>query len=340
VPPNRPKARSLSIFLLKESVLTSDDALLDPASLEKSDVNLGGDRVGKLFVKATVDRTPSWLSFFQGALNPAPPVLRNASAAAVLFASGAGRLFAVTFGYGRNLLRPGTWEEDFGLKVTLNTVDPSRIRSLDKFKFDAISQHSQIQASRDANIVEFGLDVEEDLLRAVTGKPRSPNPLANQLTGKDSLKADVQIALHQLPALLEKLWEKFNDVSYKEHFSWVDNVNDIRDPTLTKQLDGTLIEKLRSREFDRLWLAIPDRVDWAGMAGFKYSDTHKAQVHSDVHFQTFLEEAGEHFVPTAEALKSRKRIYLISHENDSVAATWSAYRCVYCEIDSAEILSF
>ncbi len=83
-----------------------------------------------------------------------------ASSAAIWTVQAGERAYALSFGYGKSLLRPGTWEEDFGLRVTLNAVDPSRIRSIDRVKFDAISQHSQIQASREANIIEFGLDVE------------------------------------------------------------------------------------------------------------------------------------------------------------------------------------
>ena len=127
----------------------------------------------------------------------------------------------MSFGYGKSLLRPGTWEEDFGLRVTLNAVDPSRIRSIDRVKFDAISQHSQIQASREANIIEFGLDVEQDILRAVTGKPRDA-ALATQLTGKDALKADVRLVLSDIPSYLVRLGEIFVQNTYKEHFSWVD----------------------------------------------------------------------------------------------------------------------
>ena len=186
-------------------------------------------------------------------------------------------------------------------------------------KLDAISQHSQIQASRDANIVEFGLDVEQDLLRAVTGKPKDPS-LANQLTGKDALKADVRINIADLPALLIRYWEAFNEDSYKEHFAWVDQVNEVRDVQQVQNLDNILIERINRREFERLWLAIPDRVEWeGGMAGFKYRDTQKGKKEqtSDIHFRTFLEDAGRHFVANIDTLKNRRRVYLISHETDA-----------------------
>jgi len=305
---------------------------MEPESLTITEVRIDGRDAGSLYIKPTFDRRPSWLTLFDGALGEVVNI-HNASSAAIWTIRAGERTYALSFGYGRSLLRPGTWEEDFGLRVTLNAVDPLRIRSIDRVKFDAISQHSQIQASREASIVEFGLDVEQDILRAVTGKPRDAS-LATQLTGKDALKADVRLILSDVPNFLIRLTEIFHQDTYKEHFSWVDQVSEVRDPTVTQRLDEELITKIRTRNFDRLWLAIPDRVEWEGVAGFKYRDTHKASVHSDVYFPTFLEEQGEHFVPSIETFKRHRRIYSISHENDLTVSSWAFYRCIYCEIDS------
>jgi uncharacterized protein (TIGR04141 family) len=275
---------------------------------------------------------PSWLSLFDGALGGTPADIHNASSAAVFLVRTSGRTFALTFGYGRSVLRPGTWEEDFGLRVTLNAVDHLRVRSVDRVKFDAISQHSQIQASRDANILEFGLDVEQDLLRAVTGKPKD-RTLASQLTGKDALKADLTIGLAGIPGFLDRLWVVFNQDNYKEHFGWVDHVGELRDPMQVQKLDEALIRKLVNEDFDRLWLGIPDRVEWDGIAGFKYSQSRNATLYYDIHFKTFLEEAGENFVATLDNLKNRRRISLYKYENDLPVTSWALYRCIYCEID-------
>lgn len=327
------RARSLSIFLVKPDFSSADRVLLDLSALSHSRVTVGTQHVGDLYIKPTSDRLPSWLSLFDGALRPVPQDIHNASAAAVLRIEAGGRVFALTFGYGRSLLRPGAWEEDFGLRVTLNAVDPLRIRSVDRVKFDAISQHSQIQASRDANIVEFGLDVEQDLLRAVTGKPRD-STLANQLTGKDALRADARINLGDLPGLLVRFWEASSQDVYREHFAWVDQVSEVRDPLQIQALDTTLIERISHRDFDHLWLGIPDRIDWEGMAGFKYRDAPTAELYSDIHFASFLQDAGQHFVATIDTLKNRRRVYLVSHEGDTAVTNWTLYRCIYCEVDS------
>jgi uncharacterized protein (TIGR04141 family) len=335
MPTRELKARTLSIFLLKNEIVPPENALVNEGDLAGYPLVIGTESRGTLYIKPTSDKMPSWLSMFEGAISPAPVGIHNASSAAVLIIATGGRNFALTFGYGKSLMRPGSWEEDFGLRVTLNAVDPLKIRSVDRVKFDAIAQHSQIQASRDANILEFGLDVEQDLLRAVTGKPRDAS-LASQLTGKDALKADVPISLLGIPGLLRRFLEIFGQEIYKEHFSWVDQVNELRDPVETERLNAILIEKLTHQDFERLWLAIPDRVEWEAVSGFKYRQTRHAGLYSDVHFKTFLEEAGEHFVPTVDILKQKKRVYLMSYENDLPVASWSLYRCIYCEIDSDE----
>src|ERR1700689_3584433 len=147
MPGRQPRTRSLNIFLIKQDVGSPDNALLDPTSLARSRVAISNEIQGDLYLKPSPDRIPSWWSLFEGPLGAAPPDIRNSSVAAVLLFTVGARAIALTFGYGRSLLRPGTWEEDFGLRVTLNAVDPLKIRSVDRVKFDAISQHSQIQAS-------------------------------------------------------------------------------------------------------------------------------------------------------------------------------------------------
>jgi uncharacterized protein (TIGR04141 family) len=71
--------------------------------------------------------------------------------------------------------------------VTLNAVDHTQIRSVDRETLDSPAPHSQIQARKAASITEFGLDVDQDLLRAVTGIPREKE-LGKRLTGKDALR--------------------------------------------------------------------------------------------------------------------------------------------------------
>src|SRR5262249_6885178 len=146
------------------------------------------------------------------------------------------RLFACAFGYGRNLIAPGSFEEDFGLKVTLNCVDPTKVHSIDRTTLDTISRHSQVQASHLAPIGEFGLDVEQDILQAVTGEPNDPS-LGKKLSGKDSLHVSVQTEFRDLPSLLERYLELYQSTRYREFFAFVDHIRLIKDPMRQQALN-------------------------------------------------------------------------------------------------------
>src|SRR6185437_15231172 len=70
MPRRQPRARSLSIFLIKEELSLHRQILFDIDGLTRHRVSAGDAVIGDLYVKPTVDRTPSWLSMFEGALVP------------------------------------------------------------------------------------------------------------------------------------------------------------------------------------------------------------------------------------------------------------------------------
>ena len=112
------KSRALTIYLLKQDQ-TSETAFKEVGSLSKFSV-ADGLAVGDLYLSVASPRPPQWASLFKGLTLPTLPQLSGTPSSAVLLVKRKGRLFALTFGYGRHLLAPGTFEENFGLIVTLN----------------------------------------------------------------------------------------------------------------------------------------------------------------------------------------------------------------------------
>ncbi|MEA2231579.1 MAG: hypothetical protein QOD83_1395 [Solirubrobacteraceae bacterium] len=96
--------------------------------------------------------------------------LFNASTSAALLVEADERLFALTFGHGRHLLEPEAIEQDFGLKVVLNTVEPTQLKSVDARTIDELTVHTRRDVSRDSSFSAFGLDPTRDLLRAPNAK--------------------------------------------------------------------------------------------------------------------------------------------------------------------------
>lgn len=239
------------------------------------------------------------------------------------------RWVALTFGYGRNLLVPESWEENFGLLVAINAIDEGQIRSIDKTAFDAYSIQAREQAARDAATADFGLDVERDLLKAVTGTPTN-EALGKRLSGKDALRVHLDIQMENLLPAVELIVQTSQGGGYKERFPWVDQLAEVRDSTVKDCLNSLLLEQIAAEKFETCWLGPPDIVDWGSVQGFKYSESSRAPTHFDVHLRTFLDSLGSRTNLDISTLK-RSRVFLLG-DNDSVVDSWSIFRCVYCEI--------
>lgn len=322
-----PSTITLTTYLLKPLVKTPDAALRPSvANAAGRDVIPG---VGTLYTQDSHPHPPKWASFFAGAISARKKLL-NSSAAGVLLVERKKRLIAVTFGHGKALLEPGVWEEGFGLRVTLNSIDHTRIKSMDHKTFEAVTRHTRTQTSREGTTSDFGLDIERDLVRAVTGEPRDAR-LGRRLTGMDALVLTAKVDLKGLPDLLERYLERYAANDYKAHFAWIDNIGEVRDPALTKALDDDLVSRLRVGKLDRLWLSVPDIVEWSGIGGFKFR-RREPEPHPDMHMRDFLATVDDPTSITLEFLRAR-RVLVMNVDGDEDIDQWPVYRCIYCETD-------
>ena len=328
------KTHSLTIYLIKPGSARTECLSKTRKMIEHS-FTLSDGTEGSVFTESIPPHEPKWVSLLAGAVTNLP-VLQSSNASAVLFLKRGDRLFALTFGYGRSLLIPGSWEEDFGLKVTLNAVDSKRIKTVDRATLDAIGQHSRIQASREAGIGEFGLDLEQDFLRAVTGVPMDKT-LGKQLTGKDALNVKLPITIEKLPALLDRYTVEAESTAYKAIFPWMDQIHEVVSPTRISELDAAMIERIKAEDFTKgLWLSIPEIIDWSEVDGFKYRDADSAPSYTDVHIREFLKDIGGAQKVSLELLKKRRHVYAVSQQTGDVYDAWTVYRCLYCEIDQGD----
>ncbi len=323
-----PRVRPLTIYLLKNGMRSARDALEAPGKLRSFPIDIG--RVAAtLFVKPSRVASPAWLAFFEGHLDLSDLLIRSASSAAVLVLSVAGRWFAVTFGYGRHLLRQGIWEANFGLKVTLNSIADSSIRSIDRKSFDAIARHTREEASRAGSIEQFGLNIEEDLLRAVVGKPEDET-LGRRMAGMDALTATAAVNLTDLPGILERYLGQWRKRRYRKRYPWVDQVAEIRDSRQARNLDQQLVGRLARSELDHAWLAVPVPIDWSRVGGFQFSMAEGANMYDDLHLQAFLASLRDPASLSPEMLK-RKSVYCLDPDGSHEIDKWSVYDCLYAE---------
>jgi uncharacterized protein (TIGR04141 family) len=325
---------SLTIYLIKPG-WSRQECLSKLRKTTEHPFTLTDGTQGSVFTDSIPPHSPKWVGLLSKVVTNLP-ILNSSNSSAVLFLPRGERLFALTFGYGKSLLIPGSWDEDFGLKATLNTIDSTRIKTVDRETLDAIGQHSRIQASREAKIGEFGLDLEQDFLRAVTGVPLDET-LGKQLTGKDALNVKLPITLDKLPALLDRYMSEAESTAYKEIFPWMDQIHLVISPAKIAELDAMMIERIRAEDFTKgLWLSVPEIIDWTEVDSFKYSERVSATTYPDVHILEFLSEVGGSKNVTLDLVKKRRHVCAVSQQTGEVFDWWKVYRCLYCEIDEGD----
>lgn len=326
------RLESFTIYLAKLGHETPSDTIKSLESLRGFALTDDDGPLGTLYVERRGSKPPRWGKFFTPQVDPLD-LGSVSSTSAVLHVVVDGRALLLTFGQGRHHLRPSCWEDRFGLRVTLNSIGENQVRSIDKNTLDTVGLHARVQVSKESAASEFGLDIERDLLRAITGTPTDPT-LGNTLSGLDSLHASVHVNLRSLRSLLSRYLVQFGKDTFKQTFPWVDQISEIKDPPLVEQLDVLMLQTIAEQHFDRCWLAVPEPIEWAQIAGFRYGNGRTFPTHHDIHFTTFLEDTQIAVLHvTTETLHARD-VFAVDGEG-SRRHTWSAYKCLYCEVEHA-----
>jgi uncharacterized protein (TIGR04141 family) len=321
--------RTLTIFLVKEQV--GETEIIDPeeaAQCTETPVSLGTRQVGTLFAKQTPTTPPGWVKFFAES-GAEMPRLRRASVAAAFVTRTAGRFFVVVFGQGRHLIKSGACEERFGLRVTLNSVDPKSLRAVDVSTLEANPFHGTRQASREATLGEFGINLDQDILRAVTGRP-TDEQLGRRMTGIDSLSVRVRVNLSTLNSLLKRYLRKSEDDSYRANFRWVDHVAEVRDGEIEARLASALVDLINSRR-STVWAAIPERIEWANFDSFRFGGKRDAASADDITLDRMIDYFDGETVSMSSLLATS--VYCYAEENPHPLHRWSFFRCLTADLD-------
>jgi uncharacterized protein (TIGR04141 family) len=327
---DKKKTYSLSIFLLKPDINSDIDAIKSKGELSKLSINIGNQN-SFLYFKSLEAHSPKWVSLFSGYADGKLNILESSGASAVFFARASGRLFALTFGYGRTLIKQESYISNFGLKVVLNSVDPEKLRGFDAKTLDAVPLNKKSQVGKSSGFSAFGLDVETDILFAATGEPKDKS-FGKNIGGKDSLKVTLPIDVGDIVGLLEKLLVQYDSVKYKESFDWIDNMEAIRDKQQISLLNERLIDKIQLNNQAGTWIAVPEVIEWEKIDGFKYQRPKKGELLDDIDWDSYIKFIGDPKQITIDKLKNQV-VYGISRESDQAEYEWSIFQCIYCEID-------
>jgi uncharacterized protein (TIGR04141 family) len=284
--PRKLKSQRLNIFLLKENV-GIDQVLTEEHSHSTAYPLLETlPFSGEIRTKASKSHPPGWLSFLQSGTNSTLDGLLSQSPSSLLSILVDGRVFCIAYGSARHWIRDENIERRFGMLVTLNSVHHKGVRSVDREEFDTITKMTRSQTSVSSSIDNFGLNIQRDLVRSVTGEPEDTT-FALHVTGADNLILHGPVLFQNLHEKCREAFRLFQENTYKERYAWIDNFQRVRDQGIIESLEDEMSNIIRAGTFENIFLTPPHLGDTQEQYEFKYPS--RRDSHSDLRLDDFLE---------------------------------------------------
>jgi uncharacterized protein (TIGR04141 family) len=328
---HKTKKERLTVYMMKDSALRDEQIIKTDRTKPGVELKIP-DGSAWLYVKNIERLTPPAWAPFLTVNQDVPPKLFAGSRAegAVLIVRLAASTFTLTFGMGHHLLNLDLVERDFGLRVTLNSIDAGRLRSLDKAGNEANPLNTRSQTTRDADIFDLHVDTELDMVNAVTGASNVPL-FGEHVTGRDALAIMPEATLDDVPAILMEAVTR-HKLPLSEKFEWIDNVSRVRDPVLLACLDDDLNQALAVDDGGaNIWLGEPEIVDWEAQLGYSFDQRARLEVDTTLRLERLLSHLDKHGKErSVEGIKSQC-IY-VNDVNFQKIKEWNAFRCLYAEL--------
>jgi uncharacterized protein (TIGR04141 family) len=282
------KTRSFSIYLLKNA-FNAANALKDDTKLDAGVEANGLPEGATLHVLDNDPKTPWWAGYF-GIQKP----LNQVSKGAIIFLQASERSFALCFGHVSHNLKDESYEYDFGLRVTLNCVDPAKLRSTDILEpGGAKRQRTQLPTAGDLTF--FDVDSDSTILKSLTGKVKDAHKdVFKNATGSSNIRISSAVDAAGLIGLCEKLLALYEEETFKTAFPDIQNISPVRDPCTVTQLNANLIAALQAKD-EALALTVPDMVDFGDGLWVSFAGAREGKVYDDIfldHYYDYLSEKG------------------------------------------------
>lgn len=323
------RKEKLSIYLARDGSKPDFDLIKLENTKQPIELGVPGAESALLYIKKQPSKNaPPWTRLFTtDSQVDISEFGVSSNVGAVFLVRISGSTFILSFGTGFHLLKQESIERDFGLKVTLNSVDPDKLRSLDKASYDHNPLNSRTQSTRDVDIFNLHLDSEMEMLYAVTGASLVKE-FGSHVTGRDALTIAVEANLSDIPAILSESIHRYRSI-LPDKFSWVENINRVRDYDEIEILDLELDQYMSSNNVANFWLGEPEIVDWEGQIGYSFDMYQKTLRHVVLSFDDYIKYLNG-VTPTVELMKSNL-VHVNNSEYQSVKS-WPVYRCLYAEI--------
>lgn len=289
----------LTIYMFDEGVTEFEEALLDrkllgDSAFEEIPLRDSVSFDARVYLQAEHETVPKWLKFFEPHLELAEPDrLRNVHNSLLLLLRVRDHVFAISQGYGFTAIDRDKLEQGFGLRTTLNAIDPDKIKCCDVRNIDLVTRQKRTLLNHESQLVDFDIDLDQDLIRFVSGQPQNKD-VGRLMQGSDSLSWSGEVEFLQLASKCEELLSLYERDTYKESFPFIDHLREVRDPELLSALYAKLQEAIDRRESGKLMLAYPELIRWDLVDSFRiYQGGTSTQV-GEMHINSVYGFSDEH----------------------------------------------
>jgi uncharacterized protein (TIGR04141 family) len=321
------KSRPFSIYLLKQGY-DGTNSLNEDHKLDTAVPATKLPEGAQLFVLDAPETDVWWTGYF--GVNSQ---LKQASKGALVFLPIDQRWFVLSFGHVYHKLRDDCYEHDFGLRVTLNCVDPKKLRSTDTLQ-PGDARRQRTQAPIESDLTFFDFDRNSSVLRSLTGKVKQQyRSLFKDATGASSLNIKSSATPSELTKLCENLFGLYNGEDYRKTFPDIQNILPVTDPETASKLNNSLIQALQSQN-QGPYLTIPDIIDFRKNSYYaSFSGQGKSLLYPDVQLTTYYEYLNQNgFDIAGIALEDIHRHHLnLVDEDEKVRERYSISRCLLYE---------
>jgi uncharacterized protein (TIGR04141 family) len=281
------KTRSFSIYLLKEGYDASN-SLREDHSLDDGVSADGLPPNATLFVLDNEPHPPWWKSYFGVQKN-----LTQVTKGALVFLPVGDRCFALSFGHVSHNLIDASYEYDFGLRVTLNCLDPHKLKSTDTLEPGA-AKRQRTQLPIESELTLFDFDRDSSILRSLTGKVRDEQQeLFRHATGGSNLRISTDIGAEDLATLCETLLSLYQSDDYKSSFPEIQNIVPVRDPAQIAALNEQLLDAVQTQNAD-LNITVPEIINYSDNLYATFAGAGRSLIYDDVYIGRYYEYLDEH----------------------------------------------
>lgn len=228
----------LSYYLFKKDVEDFDEIILknkvnsDNNYQELLVITTDLDFDAKVYMQTNKSKAPKWLKFLEKDVDIRDKEeVRNTVNSFIILIKiikdEKKYFFGITAGFGFIGINKEKLENDFGLKVTLNSISPYELKALDVRNIDLKTKQKRVHINKGSELGEFELDLHQDILNLVSGKCEDTE-VGTNIRGTTSLNLNSKVKFKELGAKCRQLIELYLSDKYKANFDFIDNMKVVK----------------------------------------------------------------------------------------------------------------